>query len=123
MSESQDAYKTIKGTAEGEFKDRGSKFIAYVNYIETEEDFNHHVSEIKSLHLKARHHCYAYRFLDTNQFRYNDDGEPSGTAGKPIYNQLLSFDVVNVSCIVVRYFGGTKLLTAKVQSWPYKTQV
>jgi len=112
MTKHSDAYKTIDDPSEAEFKDRGSKFIAYVKHIESEEDFAEHLTEVKNLHFKARHHCYAYRLLDTNLFRSNDDGEPSGTAGKPIFNQLLSFDVVNVSCIVVRYFGGTKLGTS-----------
>jgi len=112
MSENPDAYKTIIESAEAEFSDRGSKFVAYLKHIESAEDFSDHLEEIKALHFKARHHCYGYRLLDTDQFRYNDDGEPSGTAGKPIYNQILSFDLVNVSCIVVRYFGGTKLGTS-----------
>jgi len=112
MKNNPDAYKTIEEAAEGEFKDRGSKFFAYIKHIETESDFQDHMTEIKALHFKARHHCYGFRLLDTDIFRMSDDGEPSGTAGKPIFNQLLSFEVVNVSCIVVRYFGGTKLGTS-----------
>lgn len=112
MAETSDAYKTILNPSEGEFKDRGSKFFAYLKNIKSEEEFAQHLAEVKALHFKARHHCCAYRLLDTDHFRYIDDGEPSGTAGKPIYNQILSFDLVNVSCIVVRYFGGTKLGTS-----------
>lgn len=112
MSIESDAYKTIETPSEGEFKDRGSKFFAYIKHIKSESDFADHLTEVKNLHFKARHHCFAYRLLDTDIFRSSDDGEPSGTAGKPIFNQLLSFDVVNVSCIVVRYFGGTKLGTS-----------
>lgn len=107
-----DSYKTIDQSSEGEFKDRGSKFIAYLQHIKTEEDFVEMLADVKSKHLKARHHCFAYQLLDKNLFRSNDDGEPSGTAGKPIFNQLLSHQLVNVCCIVVRYFGGTKLGTS-----------
>lgn len=107
-----DVYYTIEDASTGEFKDRGSKFFGYLKPIQNDEDFNTHLSEIKSLHLKARHHCFAFRLFDTDLFRYSDDGEPSGTAGKPIYNQIVSNKLVNCSCIVVRYFGGTKLGTS-----------
>ncbi len=107
-----DAFKTVSAVTKGEFKDRGSKFFGYLFPIKNEVEFQQKLSEIKSKHLKARHHCFAYQLLDKSKFRYNDDGEPSGTAGKPIYNQLLSYDIVNVGCVVVRYFGGTKLGTS-----------
>jgi len=107
-----DAYKTILESGEGEFKDRGSKFFGYVKHVTSEQEFSDFIKEIKAQHFKARHHCFAYRLMDTDKFRYSDDGEPSGTAGKPIFNQLLSFDLVDVACIVVRYFGGTKLGTS-----------
>jgi len=110
--ENIDSYKTIVKNGEGEFKDRGSRFVGYIRHIDSIDDFDVMLAEIKSLHLKARHHCYAYQLLDKNIFRSNDDGEPSGTAGKPIFNQLLSHELVNVCCIVVRYFGGTKLGTS-----------
>lgn len=112
MSEDIDGYKTIDKVSEGEYKDRGSKFIAYLYPMNDESQFDDIINEVKSRHLKARHHCYGYRLRDENIFRYNDDGEPSGTAGKPIFNQLMSYDIVDACCIVVRYFGGTKLGTS-----------
>jgi len=109
----QDQYQTIFESSIGEFKDRGSKFIAYAYPVYTEKDWQKHLEEVKKLHFKARHHCYAYRLgLDGNQFRANDDGEPSGTAGRPILGQIDSFGLTNVFVVVVRYFGGTKLGTS-----------
>ena len=106
----KDTYQTIKGPSEGEFKDRGSKFIAYAFPIYTEEDWQKHLADIHKLHPKGRHWCYAYKLgLDGNNFRANDDGEPSGTAGKPILGRINSFGLTNVIVIVVRYFGGTLL--------------
>jgi len=107
-----DAYKTILEPSYGEFKDRGSKFFGYVKHIKSEDDFSKFLKEVKAEHFKARHHCFGYRLMDLDKFRYSDDGEPSGTAGKPIFNQLLSYELVDVACIVVRYFGGTKLGTS-----------
>lgn len=105
---SSDAYKTIEAEYKGEFKDRGSKFIGYIFPILTEADFQTRLALLRKEHLKARHHCTAFRLRDGLE-RSSDDGEPSGSAGKPIMNQLLSKEVVDVGCIVVRYFGGTKL--------------
>ncbi len=106
----EDTYKTIKTPAEGLFKDRGSKFLAYAYPIEHENEVKPLVDNLKKEHFKAVHHCYAYRLgLDRSNFRVNDDGEPSGTAGKPILNTLLSQDITNILVIVVRYFGGTLL--------------
>lgn len=108
-----DTYKTISGESIGEFRDRGSKFIAYAYPVYTEEEWQSRLLEVKKLHPKGRHHCYAYRIgLDKNNFRANDDGEPSGTAGRPILGQLDSFQVTNVFVVVVRYFGGTLLGTS-----------
>lgn len=106
-----DTYQTIEGSSEGFYKEKGSKFFAYCQAIYNEEDVKAFLEDIKSAHPKARHHCYAYRFgLDKNQnYRANDDGEPSGTAGRPIIGQLDSKGVTNIMVIVVRYFGGTKL--------------
>ena len=106
----EDTYKTIKSPVEGLFKDRGSKFLAYAYPIEYENEVKPLVENLKKEHFKAVHHCYAYRLgLDRNNFRVNDDGEPSGTAGRPILNTLLSQDITNILVVVVRYFGGTLL--------------
>ncbi|WP_028298494.1 IMPACT family protein [Olivibacter sitiensis] len=106
----EDTYKTIAAPSEGIFKDKGSKFIAYAYPFHQEESLKDILLEIKSAHPKARHHCYAYRLTtDRSVFRINDDGEPSGTAGRPILNVLLSQDLTNILVIVVRYFGGTLL--------------
>lgn len=109
MSE-QDYYYTIEKAAVAEFKDRGSKFIAYAFPIEAVADFKKRLDELKKEHPKAVHHCFAYRIgLDGNVFRVSDDGEPSGTAGKPILGQADSKQLTNIAIIVVRYFGGTLL--------------
>ena len=105
-----DFYFTIEKPATAEFKDRGSKFIAHIYPIESAEDFKKKMQELKKEHPKAVHHCFAYRIgTDGDKFRVSDDGEPSGTAGKPILGQLDSRSVTNVAAIVVRYFGGTLL--------------
>jgi uncharacterized YigZ family protein len=105
-----DSYKTIAGTAEGFFKDKGSKFISYAYPVRTENEVKTLLSNLRELHPKAVHHCYAYRFgLDRMTYRMSDDGEPSGTAGRPILNTLYSRDITNILVVVVRYFGGTLL--------------
>jgi len=105
-----DRYKTIKAPCEGLFRDKGSKFLAYAFPIKTEAECKKIITDLKAEHPKARHHCWALRLSpDRSVFRVNDDGEPSGTAGKPILNTLLSYDVTNVIVVVVRYFGGTLL--------------
>lgn len=117
----EDTYQMIAAEAYGEFKDRGSKFQAYAYPVFTENDCQDYLSEVKKLHPKARHHCYAYRLgLGKINFRANDDGEPSGTAGRPILGQLDSFGVTNTFIVVVRYFGGT-LLGASGLINAYKT--
>jgi len=106
----QDFYYTIEKSAVAEFKDRGSKFIGYACPIKNVEEFKDRLNEIKKEHPKATHHCFAYRIgLDGNTHRVSDDGEPSGTAGRPILGQIDSKELVNVLVIVVRYFGGTLL--------------
>lgn len=107
-----DTFQTISGESTGLYKDKGSKFYAYARRVNDVTAVQAFLTDIKELHPKARHHCYAYRIgLSGDSFRENDDGEPSGTAGKPIFGQLLSFGVTNTMVIVVRYFGG-KLLGA-----------
>ncbi len=105
-----DTYKTIGQLSEGIYKDKGSKFIAYLYPINSENDIKEIISSLKAEHSKARHHCWAFRLSpDRTVFRLNDDGEPSGTAGRPILNTLLSNELTNILAVVVRYFGGTLL--------------
>ncbi|SDM78620.1 uncharacterized protein, YigZ family [Daejeonella rubra] len=105
-----DTFKTILNPSEGIFRDRGSRFIAYLYPIHSEAEIKDIIAELKSMHPKARHHCWAMRLSpDRTIFRINDDGEPSGTAGRPILNTLLSYDLTNILAVVVRYFGGTLL--------------
>lgn len=106
----EDFYLTIGKPSNAEFKDRGSKFIAYTFPVETADDFKQQLQLLKKEHPKAVHHCFAYRIgTDGNNFRSSDDGEPSGTAGKPILGQIDSKGLTNAAVIVVRYWGGTLL--------------
>jgi len=106
----KDTYLTITAPSEGVYKDKGSKFISYLFPVVSEDEIKEHLIKIKKEHFGARHHCYAWRLgKETIRFRANDDGEPSSTAGKPILGQLVSHNLTNVLCIVVRYFGGTLL--------------
>lgn len=103
-------YHTIDKPAVAEYKDRGSRFLAYAFPIQTVEDFKKRLRELKEEHPKAVHHCFAYRLgTDGNNFRAGDDGEPAGSAGKPILNQIDSKGLTNTAVVVVRYFGGTLL--------------
>jgi uncharacterized YigZ family protein len=103
-------YYTIENPSVAEYKDRGSKFIAYAYPIAGVNEFKEKLAAIKKEHPKATHHCFAYRIgLDGNTFRVSDDGEPSGSAGRPILGQIDSRQLTNVLIIVVRYFGGTLL--------------
>ncbi|GAA3986173.1 IMPACT family protein [Mucilaginibacter dorajii] len=105
-----DTYQTIEKPTESIFRDRGSKFLGYAYSINSENDLKGIVAKLKVEHPKANHHCWAMRLgTDRSVFRVNDDGEPSGTAGRPILNILLSKDVTNILVVVVRYFGGTLL--------------
>lgn len=105
-----DTYKTIKAPCEGIYKEKGSKFLAFAFPVTSETEIKNHVDSIKKEYYDARHHCYAYILgPDKATYRANDDGEPSGTAGRPIHGQLLSKDITNTLVIVVRYFGGIKL--------------
>jgi uncharacterized YigZ family protein len=103
-------YQTIDRQGFAEFKDRGSRFLAYAFPMSTPDDFKQQLQLLKKEHPKAVHHCFAYRLgLDGNQFRVSDDGEPSGSAGKPILGQIDSKELTDTGVIVVRYFGGTLL--------------
>ncbi|MFV8226630.1 IMPACT family protein [Christiangramia aquimixticola] len=109
----KDTYKSItKPSPEVLFKDRNSKFFGYAFPIKTEEEANQHLESLRAKHHKARHWCYAWQIgksEDDRHYRANDDGEPSNSAGMPIYGQIQSFEVTNILIVVVRYFGGVKL--------------
>jgi uncharacterized YigZ family protein len=103
-------FLTIEKNAIAEYKDRGSRFIGYAFPLESAEDFKIKLASVKKEHPKASHHCFAYRLgTDGNNFRVSDDGEPSGSAGRPILGQIDSRQLTQVLIIVVRYFGGTQL--------------
>lgn len=106
----EDTYITIEVPAEGLYKEKGSKFIALVYPVRTEDEIKSIVGGLKEKYFDARHHCYAYMLgPDKKRFRANDDGEPSSTAGKPILGQILSHGLTDVLIVVIRYFGGIKL--------------
>ena len=110
MAELKDSYLTIAEPAEAIYKERSSKFLTYAYPVESEEEIKLLLDALHKEYYDATHHCYAYRLGPQGEvFRANDDGEPSGTAGKPILGQLLSADLTNCLVVVVRYFGGTKL--------------
>lgn len=117
----EDTYLTVYKAAEATFTDRGSKFIAFVYPILSETDIKPLIAQLKATHPKANHHCWAMRLSpDRSISKVNDDGEPSGTAGRPILNVLLSKNVTNTLIVVVRYFGG-KLLGVPGLINAYKT--
>ena len=106
----QDEYKTVAARSEGLFKDNGSRFIAFAFPVETTDEVKSVVDGLKKEYHDARHHCYAYRLgWKGDVFRANDDGEPSGSAGRPILGQIDSLGLSDVLVVVVRYFGGIKL--------------
>lgn len=107
----KDTYKCIsKASEEVLFKDKNSKFFGTAFPVTTEEEAKAHIEDLKKKHHQARHWCYAWRIgKENHQFRANDDGEPSNTAGMPIYGQIQSFDVTNILIVVVRHYGGIKL--------------
>jgi uncharacterized YigZ family protein len=116
-----DTYLTIAKTAQGIFKDKGSKFLAFAHPVSTEEEIQRILDKTHRDYYDARHHCFAWRLgADSQKFRANDDGEPSGTAGLPILNQIKSKNLTNVLVIVVRYFGGILLGTSGLTN-AYKT--
>ncbi|ASK31910.1 hypothetical protein CEY12_18140 [Chryseobacterium sp. T16E-39] len=104
-------YKTIENPIENTLiKEKGSKFIGFAYPVNNDNELKNALEKVRTEHPKATHHCYAFRMgLNGENYRANDDGEPSGSAGLPIYNQLLAHEITNVLVIVVRYYGGTKL--------------
>jgi uncharacterized YigZ family protein len=103
-------YRSLERLTEAEFKDRGSRFLAFADHVNDAADIKSKLKSLKELHPKAVHHCYAYRLgLNKNEFRANDDGEPAGSAGKPILGQIDRLELTHTLVVVVRYFGGTLL--------------
>lgn len=119
-----DSYKSIAEPSEGLFKDNGSRFIALAYPVESEEQVRDIVSGLKKEYHDARHHCYAYRIgLGGERFRANDDGEPSGSAGRPILGQIDSAGLSDILVVVVRYFGGIKLgIPGLIRAYKTSTQ-
>ncbi len=110
MNSHDDLYTTIATSSEGIYRDKGSKFLAYAWHIDNESEVKKHIEFLKKAHPSARHFCYAFRINPENEYwRANDDGEPSGSAGKPILGQIKSFNLQETLVVVVRYFGGTLL--------------
>ncbi len=110
MSLEEEKFYSIDKAYEGLYKEKGSKFIAYLLPVKAELEIKAILSQLRSKHPLAVHYCYAYRLGAKGElYRANDDGEPAGTAGKPIYNQLLSKNITNCLLVVVRYYGGIKL--------------
>ena len=113
MTEKQDSYYTIDQLSTGIYKDKGSKFLSFAYPVKEESAIKEILLSVKKDYFDARHHCYAYRLgPEKLVFRSNDDGEPSGTAGKPILGQIVSKDLTDILIVVVRYFGGTLLGTS-----------
>jgi uncharacterized YigZ family protein len=105
-----DSYKSIEASSEGLYKEKGSRFISFAFPVSDSEEIKPIIDKIRSDHHDARHHCFAYMIgQERNIWRVNDDGEPSGTAGKPILGQINSFGLTNILIVVNRYFGGTLL--------------
>ena len=110
MNPFSDTYKSISAPSRGIYKELGSKFLAFAYPVETEEQVKEIVAGLRKEYFDARHHCFAWRLgLTGEPWRLSDDGEPSSTAGRPIYGQLLSQELSDVLVVVVRYFGGVKL--------------
>ena len=106
----EDTYRMIAGAAEGLYKEKGSKFLAFAFPVTTVEEVKGNLERLRKEYFDARHHCYAYILGPYKEtYRANDDGEPSGTGGRPIHGQLLSADLTNILVVVVRYFGGILL--------------
>ena len=120
-----DSYLTIEKYTEEIYKEKGSKFLAFAYPVTTQDEIKQILADLRKKYYDATHHCYAYILgFDKEEFRMNDDGEPSSTAGKPIYGQLLSNNLTNVLVVVVRYFGGTKLgVSGLIKAYKTSTQV
>ena len=105
-----DLYRTIAKASEGLYKEKGSKFLAMAYPVSSQEEISQRLAELRKKYHDARHHCYAWRLgPEKTEYRVNDDGEPSGSAGKPIFGQIQSRDLSDVLIVVIRYFGGTLL--------------
>lgn len=116
-----DYYKTLAREGFAEFKEKGSRFLAFANPVGNPDEFKAILTQLKQAHPKAVHHCFAYRLgVDGQQYRANDDGEPSGSAARPILGQIDSKGLTNTAIVVVRYFGGT-LLGVPGLIYAYKT--
>lgn len=122
----KDTYKTIENPSqEALFKEKGSKFFGYAFPVSKEEEVKHHLANLRKQHPTARHFCYAWQLgTETFHYRASDDGEPSNSAGMPIYGQLQAFEVTNVLVVSVRYFGGTKLgVGGLIQAYKHSAQL
>jgi uncharacterized YigZ family protein len=110
VEQTTDRYSSIASESTGIYREKASKFIAVAIPVTSEADVKASLEGLRKRYFDANHHCYAYRIgFENQQYRTNDDGEPSGSAGKPIYGQLLSRDLYDILVVVIRYFGGTKL--------------
>jgi len=110
MQITEDTYQTISTNSEGIYKEKGSKFIALSFHVTSEEEVKEILLKLRKDYHDARHHCYSYIIgFKGEHYRANDDGEPSGTAGRPIHGQIVSRNLTNTLVVVIRYFGGTKL--------------
>jgi uncharacterized YigZ family protein len=120
----QDTFLTIKESSEGEYKEKGSKFLAFAFQVKTEDEIKERLDELRKKYYDARHHCYAYQLGQNGElWRANDDGEPNHSAGTPILNQIKSFNVTDVLVVVIRYFGGTKLgVSGLINAYKISTQ-
>ncbi len=117
----QDTYRTLSALSTGTYREKASKFLALAFPVSGEEEIRQQLQAIRKEYFDANHHCYAWQLgYEQPSFRMNDDGEPSGTAGRPIYGQIQSFHLTDIMVVVVRYFGGTKLgVSGLIQA--YKT--
>lgn len=119
-----DTFLTIKEPSEGEYKEKGSKFLAFAFQVRTEDEVKERLDELRKKYYDARHHCYAYQLGQNGElWRANDDGEPNHSAGTPILNQIKSFNLTDVLVVVIRYFGGTKLgVSGLISAYKIATQ-